>query len=303
MTEKNYTLKFYYIDIDCENLYVRNDNLQEVLEIFEDFATSAYCSEQFDDGPCVIELMFREKPNMEALTDYTNKLKQEFGIKIKEISERIVDDCDWLLQVYKNFPPIIIDNFFVYGSHYEEEIPNNLIGLQIDAATAFGSGEHGTTKGCLQSLQTLHSDEVKFKNVLDMGCGSGILAIAASKIWEDARITAVDIDEEAIKVTDHHIKINNCKTDIKTEAGDGYNSPIVGNNTKFDLIIANILAGPLKLMAKDLAFNLDKGGYCILAGLLVRQEKDIVDIHEKYGMKFISSFNIDNWQIITMKKT
>ncbi len=300
-SSEEYNLKFYGIDIECPNLYIDNLELAEILEVFENFSTSVYCKEISDGGSCIIELIFREEPNLDGFNDLLEQLKSEFSLEIKSYDQKIIDDCNWLLHVYENFPPIVIDNFYVYGSHYEGEIPSDLTGLQINAATAFGSGEHGTTKGCLESLQKLAKDN-QFKNILDMGCGSGILAIAASKLWADAEITAVDIDEEAIRVTDHHLDLNHCTDRIKTEAGDGYHADIVKASNSYDLIIANILAAPLKLMAEDLSKNLSDNGICVLAGLLRRQEQDILDIHAEHGLKLLNSFNIDNWQILTMQK-
>jgi ribosomal protein L11 methyltransferase len=178
-----------------------------------------------------------------------------------------VADVDWLQQVHRDFPPIALGRFFVYGSHYVGAMPKNKIALNIDAATAFGSGEHETTKACLMALELLHDKPCA--KALDMGCGSGILALAIKKLWPDAAVLAVDIDPESVRVTKRHADMNDA--DVMAVAGDGYAAKEVGAAAVYDLITANILAGPLIAMAPDLNRVLKPGGFAVLSGLLVRQ--------------------------------
>lgn len=208
-------------------------------------------------------------------------------------------ETDWLRHVHDNFPPVTIGRFFVYGSHYDGAVPEGLEPLQIDAATAFGSGEHETTKGCLLAFEWLREKNV-FTNGLDMGCGSGILAIGMTKIWPGMTVLAVDIDPESIIVTARHAAMNDAT--ITTEAGDGYNAPSVPAAAPYDLIAANILAGPLVDMAPQLNAVLSPGGYCVLSGLLARQENDVVAAHTAEGLSLVHSIAINDWRALVLQK-
>lgn len=227
----------------------------------------------------------------------------ESGIINKEnISAEILPELDWLQEVHKNFPPVTIGRFFIYGSHYEGEIPQGLTGLKIDAATAFGSGEHETTKGCILALEYLHEQGYNFSNALDMGCGSGILAIAAAKLWHNIVFAAVDIDPESVVVTNRHAYLNGVDDRIHTEAGNGYYAPIVDKCAPYDLVTSNILSGPLVEMAPQLAAVLKSGGFVILSGLLTRQKEDVVAAHAAFGLKLIEAKEIGEWQALIMQK-
>lgn len=210
---------------------------------------------------------------------------------------------DWLQHVHDNFPPVQLGSFFIYGSHYKEKetLPKNLILLQIDAATAFGSGEHETTQGCIRALEYLKKDHT-FKNGLDMGCGSGILAIALIKLWPDARVTAVDIDPESTLVTQRHATMNSVDHKITAATGDGYQLPLVSENAPYDIVVANILANPLIEMAPDLTKVLAPKGFAILSGLLKRQKADVVAAHEKQGLRLIHAEEIGEWQALVLQK-
>lgn len=232
---------------------------------------------------------------LQSLGDFT-ALLAENGIQTEKLPEK-----DWLRHVHENFPPVTIGPFFVYGSHYEGMLPTDLQPLKIDAATAFGSGEHETTKGCLLALVDLQKN-VTFKNVLDMGCGSGILAIAAKKLWPETRTTAVDIDPESITVTRRHAEMNDIDG-METEAGDGYNTALSKKNAPYDLIIANILAGPLVDMAPDLDAQLAPGGFAVLSGLLARQESDVTAAHIARGLELHQSYAINEWRALVFKKS
>jgi ribosomal protein L11 methyltransferase len=219
----------------------------------------------------------------------------------KDIVAEKLKEKDWLRHVHENFPPVRIGQFFVYGSHYKGKSPEETIPLKIDAATAFGSGEHETTQGCVLSLEKLKKAHA-FKNGLDMGCGSGILAIAFLKLWPQARMTAVDIDPESITVTGRHAIMNGVEDRIAAMAGDGYKTPLVAKNAPYDLITANILAGPLIGMAPALASVLKPGGFAVLSGLLKRQGEDVLAAHQKEGLRLVRIEEIGEWQALVLQK-
>ncbi len=227
---------------------------------------------------------------------------EKISLDEKDITIDKLPEKDWLRHVHENFPPIATARFFIYGSHYDGEKPENLIPLQIDAATAFGSGEHETTRGCLDALVWLKSQGHDFKNGLDMGCGSGILAIAMTKLWPDITVAAVDIDPESVTVTNRHAALNGASAQIAAAAGDGYATPLAGQSAPYDIVTANILANPLMEMAPDLVKVLEKGGMAVLSGLLLRQKAEVAARHEKLGLTRVHEETVRGWCALVFQK-
>ena len=256
--------------------------------------------ESTDGDNWVITLTTLGTPDIEEIFQRVNAVAPGLLDKKDIIAERLPEK-DWLKHVHENFPPIKTERFFIYGSHYTGDKPEELIPLQIDAATAFGSGEHETTRGCIQALGYL-KEHHEFKNGLDMGCGSGILAIAMVKLWPALQVTAIDIDPESIVVTKRHAGMNNASDKISAAAGDGYHVPLVAKNAPYDVVTANILANPLIDMAPMLANVLRPGGYAVLSGLLNRQKAEVVAAHEKLGLKLIREEEIGEWRALVLQK-
>lgn len=232
------------------------------------------------------------------------KLSKQLKLPGLEFRIDPVADTNWLEQSYRQFPPFKIADFFIHGSHYHEKIPVKTHGLQIDAATAFGSGEHGTTRGCLEMLARMKADGIKPKNILDMGTGSGILAIGAYRLWKKP-VLAVDNDPESVRVSCRHRAMNKIPAGadgITCACGDGYKTRRVRETKPFDLVIANILAGPLIDMAPELGDVLAPKAYVILSGLLKEQEKAVLEAHKKQRLKKISRIVHDDWCAVLMQK-
>lgn len=215
------------------------------------------------------------------------------GVELPEPAIERLPEINWLEHSYQQFPPFTVGPFFVYGSHYEGEKPAGQIPLQIDAATAFGSGEHGTTSGCLILLDQLKRNGFMPGSVLDMGCGSGILSIAARKIW-DCPVTAVDIDPESVRVTNNHAAANGVS--LMAMAGDGF--AVVDSD--YDLVIANILPAPLKAMARDVVRCTRPGGRIILSGMLLDQARDVLDVYVALGAKLEQRLDRGEWTALLL---
>lgn len=216
-----------------------------------------------------------------------------------------IPDTDWLAASYRQFPAFSVGPFFIYGSHHDGAVPGDAIGLQIDAATAFGSGEHGTTKGCLLAMLDLEEAGICPWNVLDMGTGSGILGIAAWKLWKTP-VLAVDNDEEAVRVACRHREINKVpagETDMTCKTGDGFAAKSVQEKKPFDLVIANILAAVLKDMAADLKAVSDANGYVILSGILQKQAQDVLDAYEPLGFALRRRHDVNEWSTLVLQAT
>jgi ribosomal protein L11 methyltransferase len=272
---------------------------ERLSDALEDLAVSVFLHNQeaTDGDDWTVTLTTLGKPDLAAIRERAAAI---VPLEEKDIVAEKLPEKDWLRHVHDNFPPIRTEKFFIYGSHYEGEKPQGLIPLQIDAATAFGSGEHETTRGCLIALERLKAQGCAFKNGLDMGCGSGILAIAMVKFWPDIRVAAVDIDPESVTVTKRHAEMNDVR--LQTEAGDGYRTPLVGKAAPYDIIAANILANPLIEMAPDLMAALAAGGYAVLSGLLQRQKEDVLAAHTALGLEFFHEEKMGDWCALILRK-
>lgn len=212
---------------------------------------------------------------------------------------------DWLAVSYEEFKPFSVGPFFIHGSHYEDAIPEEQIGLKIDAATAFGSGEHGTTRGCLEAMIDLKGRGACPWNVLDMGTGSGILAIAAWKLWKTP-ILAVDNDPEAVRMSRVHQEINGVPegaTEMTCACGEGFAEETTQKRKPYDLVIANILASALRDMAEELTAVTDTNGFVILSGILNEQAQSVLERYLPLGFAHKKSYTIGDWTTILLQKT
>ncbi|MBI1215750.1 MAG: methyltransferase [Alphaproteobacteria bacterium] len=287
---------------------LREAEAQTAGEALEELGVSVFVHnrDSADGDDWEISLTTYGEPDMgaifAALEGWMEARGLEGLIAPENVTAEALPETDWLQHVYDNFPPVVTGRFFVHGSHYAGEKPEELIPLQIDAATAFGSGEHETTRGCLLAFEELEKRGKTFKNALDMGCGSGILAIAMTKIWPGIRVAAIDIDPESVTVTARHAAMNAAETDIEAAAGEGYATPLCGRRAPYDLIAANILAGPLIAMAPDLAKSLAPGGFCVLSGLLGRQEAEVAAAHEAEGLEPVHAVALGEWRALVFQK-
>ena len=211
-----------------------------------------------------------------------------------------LEDIDYLAMVPQNFPPFRIGKFYLYGSHHTPRAGDGPLRLLVNAGTAFGSGEHPTTQGCLLAMQDLAKKKY-IGRVIDMGCGSGILSLAAAKLWR-ASVIAVDIDDEAARVTRANAKLNGVPGLIRSGSGNGYQAPIVTRAAPADLIVCNIVANPLKRMAPDLARNLKPGGYAILSGLLDHQLPGVLAAHYAQGLRLVKHYPIGEWRSVMLRR-
>ncbi len=218
-------------------------------------------------------------------------------VKIEELEDR-----DWLAESYRALPPFTVGGFYIYGSHYTGEKPDDKIPLLIEAATAFGSGEHGTTSRCMLAIEHVKESGFTPKTILDMGCGSGILAAAAAKLWPDVPVHAADNDPECVIVTQRHLEANGIGN-VTAYQSEGYDefSP-VWDKAPYDFIIANILAGPLIEMAEEQSRALAGGGYLILSGTLKEQAERVLAAYTPQGLSLVEEFPGDEWMTLLLKK-
>lgn len=205
-------------------------------------------------------------------------------------------DMDWLAVCFANFRPITIEDFYIYGSH--TKLPKNVgnkICIQIDAASAFGSGEHQTTKGCLKALR-MYFNPRQHKSAMDLGCGSCILSIALAKLG-CKKIFAFDNDPEAIRVSQHNIEKNKVSNNVQIIQNSSDEFKI----RKYDLIVSNILATPLILLSKSIAHCLSDNGVLIISGF-TEEQTDVIKCYEKLGLQKLYEINMDTWLTAVLKK-
>jgi ribosomal protein L11 methyltransferase len=220
------------------------------------------------------------------------------GGELVEFGEEKLPDRDWLTENQLAFPPLRIGRFFVYGSHHRGGVPAGAIGVALDAATAFGTGEHPSTRGCLLALQALALKR-RITYPLDIGAGTGILSIAAAKLLR-CRIFAGDIDPGSVAVARRNVAHNSVAGLVRVGHFPGYRGRAI-RRRHHDLILSNILARPLALLAADLARNLAPGGRAVLSGLLRRQEPIVLAPHRGLGIALERRIVIAGWSTLILR--
>jgi ribosomal protein L11 methyltransferase len=205
-----------------------------------------------------------------------------------EVQVEQLGEADWVTMSQSGLQPLRAGRFFVHTPMYRSHPPGT-IAFEIDAGLAFGTGQHATTAGCLDALDMLQREGERYANIADIGTGTGLLAFAALALWPDAKCIATDIDPIAIDVARENAAINQVPLghgagQLLLATAGGMDSPLLSARSPFDLIIANILAGPLIELAPDFAKSLAPGGAIILAGLLDTQADAVARAYEQQGL-------------------
>jgi ribosomal protein L11 methyltransferase len=191
-------------------------------------------------------------------------------------------DIDWVAENQRSFRPFQVGPFWIHPSHARDGLPAGLLPIEIDAGMAFGTGTHATTRGCLEMLATL--DPAETANAVDVGCGSGILAIAMAKLWKRA-VLGGDNDPQAVEVAVENARLNGVAALCRFVTSIGLQAPELAARAPYDLIVANILAGPLIELSESFAAATRPGGRVLLSGLLVEQADMIVSTYKRRGFQ------------------
>lgn len=245
-----------------------------------------------------IALIHRGEPDRAALRARLAPLAAPWQIAL-DLEIAPIPSTDWLYRTAETFPPQRIGRFWVHGSHVAEAPPSGAVPIRLDAGQAFGSGEHESTRGCLLALDRLARHR-RLKRVLDLGCGAGILAIAAAKCWP-ARILAADNDPIAVAVARENAANNGVAGRVRCLLSDGYANAVLRRSGPFDLILANILADPLCDMARATARNLAPGGSAVLSGLLDRQVDRVLAAHRPFGLGLRAQIGEGLWVTLVLE--
>ena len=211
-----------------------------------------------------------------------------------------VETKDWVKASLADLVPVSAGRFIVHGSHDRDRVPPNKLGIEIEAALAFGTGHHGTTRGCLLLLDQVLNQRTP-KRVLDLGSGTGVLAIAAAKALR-RRVLATDIDFRSVIVAGENAHLNGVGTLVEAVHATGFHAPDFAANGPFGLVMANILANPLRRLAPDMARHLAPRAFVILSGLLPHQANSVVAAYRGAGLKLLKRIQIDGWSSLLMQR-
>jgi len=212
-------------------------------------------------------------------------------------------DIDWVAENQRSFKPFAVGPFWVHPSHARNSLPAGLLPIEIDAGMAFGTGTHATTRGCLEMLAAL--DQADTANAVDVGCGSGILAIAMAKLWQRP-VVGGDNDPQAIEVAIDNARLNGVAALCRFVTSIGLGAPELAAKAPYDLIVANILAGPLIELSESFAAAIRPGGRVLLSGLLVEQADMILSTYQRRGFALERHIDLETggagWRTLLLRK-
>jgi ribosomal protein L11 methyltransferase len=262
-------------------------------------ADSTVCAAfEGDGGQWQAAIHFRAPPDEAALRALVALIAGEAAAAALTIEP--VADADWVAQSLAGLPPVAAGRFTVHGAHDRGRVAPNRIGIEIEAALAFGTGHHGTTRGCLLAIDDL-AKRRRCRNGLDLGTGSGVLAIAAAKVWR-APVTATDIDARAVAVARANARLNGVSGAIMFARAGDCGARFVRVRAPYDLVLANILLAPLLTMAAPLARLIAPGGRVVLSGLLPSHANAVLAIYRAQGLALERRIALAGWVTLVMKR-
>jgi ribosomal protein L11 methyltransferase len=267
-----------------------NESLDEGLA-----AVAAY---ERPDGRWSISVHFAEAPDQASIRELVSLAA---GNQVAQaIAFDTVEAKDWVKASLEDLVPVPAGRFIVHGRHDRARVAPNKLGIEIEAALAFGTGHHGTTRGCLLLLgEVLRSHEPR--RVLDLGTGTGVLAIAAAKALRQ-RVLASDIDPVSVRVTHDNARLNGVGNLVEAICATGFSAPQFAIRAPFDLVLANILANPLRQMATPMAAHLAPSALVILSGLLPHQAQGVIASYRARGLILRRHLGIDGWCSLLMQR-
>ncbi len=249
------------------------------------------------DGRWDITVHFAEPPDEISIRELVGIAAG--GDVAQEIAFDTVEARDWVKAALEELVPVRAGRFIVHGQHDRSTIPPNKLGIEIEAALAFGTGHHGTTRGCLLLLDHVLK-AWRPRRVLDVGTGTGVLAIAAAKALR-AKVLASDIDPLSVRVARDNARLNVTGNWVTTIQATGFSAPQFASRGPFDLVLANILANPLRQMATPMAHHLAPSARVILSGLLPHQAQSVIAAYRARGLVLQRHLKIEGWSSLLMR--
>ena len=257
-----------------------------------------------DAGSWQLDAYFDDRPSAALLKLLAALVPSAKGLK-PEVAE--LPEEDWVTLSQQGLEPVQAGRFFVHTSSYADRVPAGSTSFLIDASQAFGTGGHDTTAGCLAMLDRLACAGAAPRNIADIGTGTGLLAFAAMALWPRARTIASDIDPASIAVTRDNAAVNAVPLGrgggrLALAVAPGTDHPAIRHRAPYDLVIANILAGPLITLSPDIAAATAPGGYAILAGLITRQMDDVLAAYRTHGFRLAARGGSSEWPCLLLVK-
>ena len=250
-----------------------------------------------DHGMVPIEVYLAAPPRRAHLSALLAAAALAAGIEAPEFTIERLPALDWVAESHRALPALHAGPFFVHGAHVGEPPPPGAIALRIEASAAFGTGHHESTRGCLMALGDLAAARRPVRRALDMGCGTGILAIAIAKLWR-CPVVAVDSDADAVRLSAENARLNDVAEYLDVVQADGYGHRTVATGAPYDLIVANILAEPLCALAPDLRRHLAPDGVAVLSGLLADQAMQVSACHAP--LKTVARVPLGDWVTLVL---
>ena len=254
----------------------------------------------FEAGKTIwtLDLLYAEEVDLKALRKALAAIAPELS-RLTWHQGPLLEE-NWVKKSLEGLKPVQAGRFFVHGAHDAGAVPPGVIPILIEAGEAFGTGHHGTTEGCLAALSQIARGE-RPDRVLDLGTGTGVLGIAAAKLWQ-ARVIASDIDPIAVRVAQENVCANGVQSLVRTVVATGTTNPQVHEDAPYDLIIANILARPLRQLAGDVAQCLAPGGVLILSGILKDQAARVAAVYASHHMPLQERLTYGEWVTLICRK-
>ena len=250
------------------------------------------------DGRWDITVHFAEAPDETSIRELVGLAAGD------DVAQAIAFDTveakDWVKATLEELVPVRAERFIVHGQHDRLRIPPNKLGIEIEAALAFGTGHHGTTRGCLLLLDSVLK-AYRPRRVLDLGTGTGVLAIAAAKALH-IKVLASDIDPLSVRVAHDNARLNGTGDLVETIQATGFSAPHFAKRGPFDLVLANILANPLRQMATPMARHLAPSALVILSGLLPHQAQSVIAAYRARGLVLERHIQIEGWSSLLLRK-
>lgn len=237
-----------------------------------------------------------EEADLTQLSDTLNNFMEGEG-RIINLSQTPVIDTDWVSQVQAEFQPFVTKYLQVVPYGYSDVPSQHKKQILLKPGRAFGNSEHATTQLCILAMEELYDQNIQPNRILDLGTGTGILAIAAHKLWADSKILALDIDQEAVNSAKENTKLNNIDKQLEVALSNS-----ASLNQQFDLIVANILLGPLLHLCSSIIDVLAPGGRIILSGVLSSQLEELLSIYKHHGAVILSVKDLEGWGRVVITK-
>jgi ribosomal protein L11 methyltransferase len=249
-------------------------------------------------GRWAITMHFAEAPNRAAIRELVRLAAGD------DVADAITFDSvaakDWVRATLDELVPVHAGRFVVHGAHDRGNVAPNMLGIEIEAALAFGTGHHGTTRGCLWLLDAVLK-AYRPRRVLDLGTGTGVLAIAAAKALQ-IKVLASDIDSLAVRTARDNAGLNGVGGRVRAIRANGLAAPEFASRGPFDLVLTNILANPLRQLARPLALQLAPSALVILSGLLPHQAQGVVAAYRARGLLLVRHLKIEGWSSLLMRR-